>query len=50
MVADSYKCFALAGLLISGWLVYLLAPILAPFLFSALLAYLGDALAPFAGT
>ena len=44
MLADSYKWFALAGLLITGWLVYLLAPILTPFLFSALLAYLGDPL------
>jgi predicted PurR-regulated permease PerM len=44
MVADSYKWFALTCLLLTGWLVYLLAPILAPFLFSALLAYLGDPL------
>jgi predicted PurR-regulated permease PerM len=28
--------------LIIGWLLYLLAPVLTPFLFSALLAYLGD--------
>ena len=44
MASDSFKWFALAGLLITGWLVYLLAPILAPFLFAALLAYLGDPL------
>lgn len=28
--------------LVLGWLLYLLAPVLTPFLFSALLAYLGD--------
>jgi len=44
MVSDSYKWFALAGLLITGWLAYLLAPILTFFLLSALLAYLGDPL------
>lgn len=41
---DSYKWFLLAGLLVAGWLVYLLSPILSPFLFAALLAYLGDPL------
>ena len=44
MIADSYKWFVLAGFLVSGWLIYLLSPILTPFLFSALLAYLGDPL------
>ncbi len=34
----------LAVLALSGWLVYLLAPVLTPFLISALLAYLGDPL------
>jgi len=34
----------LAVLTIGGWLVYLLAPVLTPFLISALLAYLGDPL------
>ena len=43
-VLDSYKWFLLAGLLVTGWLVYLLSPILSPFLFAALLAYLGDPL------
>jgi len=41
---DSYKWFLLAGLLVTGWLLYLLAPILSPFMFAALLAYLGDPL------
>jgi predicted PurR-regulated permease PerM len=41
---DSYKWFLLVGLLVTGWLLYLLAPILSPFLFAALLAYLGDPL------
>ncbi len=44
MELDSHKWFLLAGLLVTGWLVYLLAPILTPFLFAALLAYLGDPL------
>ncbi|MBA1272466.1 AI-2E family transporter [Stutzerimonas azotifigens] len=34
----------LAGLLLCGWLVYLLKPILTPFLIGILLAYLGDPL------
>ena len=34
----------IAGLLLGGWLVYLLAPILTPFLLAGLLAYLGDPL------
>ncbi len=41
---ESYRWFLLAGLLIVGWLLYLLAPILSPFMFAALLAYLGDPL------
>ena len=41
---ESYKWFLLAGLLVTGWLLYLLAPILSPFMFAALLAYLGDPL------
>jgi len=36
--------FILALVLASGWLLYLLAPVLTPFLISALLAYLGDPL------
>jgi predicted PurR-regulated permease PerM len=44
MPSESRQWFALAAVLVTGWLLYLLAPILAPFLFSALLAYLGDPL------
>lgn len=43
---NQYKyVFFLIGLVIIGWLIYLLSPILSPFLFSALLAYLFDPLA-----
>ncbi|HFD86582.1 MAG TPA: AI-2E family transporter, partial [Gammaproteobacteria bacterium] len=41
---DSQKWFWLAILLITGWLFYLLAPILTPFFIAGLLAYLGDPL------
>lgn len=41
---DAAKWPWLAGLLVTGWLVYLLAPILMPFLLAALFAYLGDPL------
>ncbi len=44
MLSDSQKWLVLALLAGSGWLLYLLAPVLTPFLFSALLAYLGDPL------
>lgn len=40
----SEKWFALSVTLVIGWLLYLLAPVLTPFLISALLAYLGDPL------
>ena len=43
-LSDSQKWFMLAVLTFSGWIVYLLAPVLTPFLISALLAYLGDPL------
>jgi predicted PurR-regulated permease PerM len=46
-MTDMQKWLVLAGLLISGWLVYLLAPVLTPFLVAALLAYLGDPLADY---
>jgi predicted PurR-regulated permease PerM len=36
--------FILALVLVGGWLLYLLAPVLTPFVISALLAYLGDPL------
>jgi predicted PurR-regulated permease PerM len=44
MLTDSQKWFVLAGLVLTGWLLYLLAPVLTPFLIAALLAYLGDPL------
>jgi predicted PurR-regulated permease PerM len=42
---ESRTWLALASVLLFGWLIYLLAPILTPFLIAALLAYLGDPLA-----
>lgn len=41
----SYRWMTLAGLVLAGFLVYLLQPILMPFLVGALLAYLADPLA-----
>lgn len=41
---DSRKWLVLAALVLAGWLLYLLAPVLTPFLVAALLAYLGDPL------
>lgn len=43
-LSDSQKWLLLTGLALTGWLFYLLAPVLTPFLVSALLAYLGDPL------
>ncbi len=43
-ISDSQKWLLLAVLVLGGWLLYLLAPVLTPFLISALLAYLGDPL------
>ena len=43
-LVDSRQWFILALLVAGGWLLYLLAPVLTPFLLSALLAYLGDPL------
>jgi len=43
-LGESRTWLALAGALLLGWLIYQLAPILTPFLISALLAYLGDPL------
>lgn len=43
-MTDSHRWLWLAGLLLAGWLVYLLTPILSPFLLGVLLAYLGDPL------
>jgi predicted PurR-regulated permease PerM len=47
VTARSEKAFwlVLAGLVVAGLLLYLLAPILTPFLIAALFAYLGDPLA-----
>lgn len=41
-MTDAQKWLALAGVVLTGWLLYLLAPVLTPFLIAALLAYLGD--------
>ncbi|MEX2524950.1 MAG: AI-2E family transporter [Gammaproteobacteria bacterium] len=42
MLTDAQKWLLLAVLLLTGWLLYLLAPVLTPFLVAATLAYLGD--------
>ncbi len=44
-VTDLHRLWLLSVLLFTGWLLYLLSPILTPFVISALLAYLGDPLA-----
>ncbi len=44
MMNDSRGWLLLAGLGLFGWLIYLLQPVLMPFLISILLAYLGDPL------
>jgi len=44
-MTDSQKWFLLTFVLVTGWLIYLLSPILMPFAFAATLAYLGDPLA-----
>ncbi len=41
---DSQKWLIFGGAIFSGWLLYLLSPILMPFIVGALLAYLGDPL------
>lgn len=41
---DSQKWLVFGGTIFSGWLLYLLSPILMPFIVGALLAYLGDPL------
>jgi predicted PurR-regulated permease PerM len=43
-MTEARSWFWLGMLLISGWLVYLLAPVLTPFLAAALIAYLGSPL------
>ena len=44
MITDVQKWLLLTGLFLIGWLLYLLSPVLTPFLVGALLAYLGDPL------
>ena len=44
MLNESRKWMALAVLLLTGWLLYLMAPVLTPFVVGAVLAYLGDPL------
>jgi predicted PurR-regulated permease PerM len=43
-MADTQRLWALGWLLLAGWLLYLLSPILTPFVVSGLLGYLGDPL------
>jgi predicted PurR-regulated permease PerM len=43
-MTDSTRWLWIAGLFLLGWLLYLLHPILSPFLIGILLAYLGDPL------
>jgi predicted PurR-regulated permease PerM len=43
-MTTSNRWLWLTGLLLAGWLIYLLTPILSPFLVGVLLAYLGDPL------
>ena len=45
MISESQKWYALAFVVIIGYLLYLLSPILTPFMISALLAYLADPIA-----
>lgn len=44
-MTDAQKWLILATVLATGWLLYVLAPVLTPFLIGALLAYLGDPIA-----
>lgn len=41
-MTDIQKAIVLFAVALGGWLVYLLAPVLTPFMISALLAYVGD--------
>ncbi len=43
-IIDNNRWWLLAGAGFTGWLLYLLSPILTPFVISAMLAYLGDPL------
>ncbi len=44
-MTDAQKYLAVGAVLLVAWLLYLLAPVLTPFLAGAILAYLGDPLA-----
>ena len=44
MMTDAQKWLLFAGVICAGWLLYLLAPVISPFLTAALFAYLGDPL------
>ena len=43
-MTDAQKWLVFGSIIFTGWMLYLLAPVLTPFLISALLAYLGDPL------
>jgi predicted PurR-regulated permease PerM len=43
-MTDAQKWLVFGGIVFTGWMLYLLAPVLTPFLIAALLAYLGDPL------
>ena len=43
-MTDAQKWLVFGSIIFTGWLLYLLAPVLTPFLIAALLAYLGDPL------
>lgn len=45
MISDSQQWLALLGVILVGFLLYLLSPVLTPFFAAALLAYLGDPIA-----
>lgn len=42
IMSDAQKWLVFGSIVFGGWLLYLLAPVLTPFLIAALLAYLGD--------
>lgn len=44
MITDAQKWLIFGGILFTGWLLYLLSPVLTPFLIAMLLAYLADPL------
>ena len=45
ITGSDYRLNWLIALALAGWLLYLLAPVLTPFIAAALLAYIGDPLA-----